>query len=357
VNLAGEPLPNALAQQIYEQGHVERVWNLYGPTEDTTYSTYAQAKKGAIEEPRIGRPLANKRAYILDEQMQPVPTGVPAQLYLGGAGLARGYLHRPELTAERFGPDPFSSEPGARLYRTGDLARWLGDGQLEFLGRIDHQVKVRGYRIELGEVEAALLIQPGVREAVVMAHEDGAGGKRLVAYVVMDEGGNPSFGELRKALKVILPDYMLPSGFVQLEELPMLPNGKLDRRALPASCQSTPLVEGLFVEPRTPSEKVLAEIWSGVLNLERVGIHDNFFEMGGHSLKATRVMSRVREVFRVELPVRALFESPTVAGLSEIVEKAKTSDPQDKVPAILAAPRRSGRAKMDAHNTVTVPKL
>ena len=250
-----------------------------------------------------------------------MPIGVAGELYLGGAGLARGYLHRPELTAERFIPHPFSEVPGERLYRTGDLARYRPDGNLEFLGRLDHQVKVRGFRIELGEIEAVLGRHPGVQEAVVLAREDSPGEKRLVAYVVAQEGPAPSGSELRGFLRERLPEYMVPSAFVGLPALPLTPNGKVDRKALPAP-EGRGVAEG-YVPPCTPTEELLAGIWAEVLRQERVGRQDNFFALGGHSLVAIRVVSRVRDTFGVELPVRCVFESPTVAELSAAVEAAR----------------------------------
>jgi amino acid adenylation domain-containing protein len=323
VNLAGEPLSNSLVQQIYQPGSVQRVWNLYGPTEDTTYSTYAAAAKGSVEEPRIGRPLANKWVYLLDGHLQPVPVGVAGELYIGGAGLARGYLNRPELTAEQFIPDPFSLDPGARLYRTRDRARYLPDGQLQYLGRIDHQVKVRGYRIELGEVEAALREQAGVGEAIVAAREDPLGDKRLVAYLVAKASPAPSASELRRALKAKLPDYMVPTDFVLLEQLPLLPNGKLDRRALPSPEEQRLGPKGAdYVAPRTPVEQLLAHLFGETLRRERVGVRDNFFAIGGHSLLATRVVARIHKAYGVALPLRRFFEAPTVEGLALAINES-----------------------------------
>jgi surfactin family lipopeptide synthetase A len=264
----------------------------------------------------IGRPIANTQLYILDPVLQPVPIGIPGELYIGGDGLARGYLNRPDLTAEKFIPNPFGSEPGARLYKTGDLARHRPDGNLEFLGRLDHQVKLRGFRIELGEIEAVLGGHPAVREAVVVVREDVPGDMRLVAFVVSDQEPAPASRELRAFLQAKLPDYMIPSVFIRLDILPLTPNGKVDRRALPAPDQARPAPEDAFVAPRTPVEEGLARIWAQVLGLEQVGIHDNFFELGGHSLLAMRVISRLRDTFHMELPLRSLFEAPTVAGLA-----------------------------------------
>ncbi len=306
VNLAGEPLPRKLADEIWATGTVEALWNLYGPSEDTTYSTYAAVPRESATAPVIGRPIAGTRAYVVDQAGQLVPVGVAGELWLGGAGLARGYLHRPDLTAERFTRDPFSDVPEARVYRTGDLVRWLADGTLDFLGRRDHQVKVRGFRIELGEIESVLRGHAEVRDVVVVADES-----RLIAYVV----ANADVAELREHVRARLPEYMVPL-FVAMEALPLTPNGKVDRRALPrpdaAAAQSTG-----YIAPRTELERQLCEIWQEVLGVERVGIGDNFFELGGHSLLATRLASRVRAVMGRELPLRALFEQPTIARLSE----------------------------------------
>ncbi|MEA2692634.1 MAG: hypothetical protein QOJ16_2021, partial [Acidobacteriota bacterium] len=328
VNLAGEPLPRALAEAVYAAG-AARVVNLYGPSEDTTYSTIAEVARGGPGEPSIGRPLAGSRGYVVDRAGQLAPAGVPGELQLGGAGLARGYLGRPELTALRFVPDPWSGEPGARLYRTGDLARFRPDGRLSFLGRIDHQVKVRGFRIELGEIEAALLAVPGIAEAVVLARRDTPGDVRLVAYVVGREGedGKDLAGPLRVSLAERLPDYMLPAAFVRLPALPLTPNGKVDRKALPAPEWKA---ETDYLAPRTALEEVLAGFFAEVLGVARVGVQDSFFRLGGHSLLATQLVSRVQGAFRVKLSLRRLFETPTVEALAESViggeEKAGQSE-------------------------------
>ena len=316
VSLAGEPLKRTLADALYALG-VEQVYNLYGPSEDTTYSTGSRVLPDEAKPPAIGRPLPGTRSYVADPDLRPVPLGTSGELLLGGAGLARGYLGRPELTAERFIPDPWSGEPGARLYRTGDRVRYRVDGELEFLGRLDHQVKVRGFRIELGEIESALLGRPGVRDAVVLAREDTPGDRRLVAYVVGEAEGP----ELRRALGERLPEYMVPSSLVFLEALPLTPNGKVDRKALPAPERGGR--DSGHVEPRTPVEKELAAIWSVVLGIENIGLHDNFFELGGHSLLATQVMARVRESFGVAgIPLRSLFQKPTLGELALAVTQA-----------------------------------
>ena len=321
INLAGEALPGALVQQLYERATVQRVLNLYGPSEDTTYSSYEVVPRGGGRAPTIGRPVANTQSYVLGEQLEPVPMGVAGELYLGGAGLARGYLNRPGLTAAQFVPNPFSELGGARLYRTGDLARYLSTGELEFLGRRDQQVKVRGYRIELGEIEAALNERDDVREALVQAREDEPGDKRLVAYLVASEGSAPPVTELRDYLRARLPSYMVPASFVWLEALPLTPNGKVDRRALPAPELTRAELEQTYLAPRTPVEELLVGLWEEVLHVPAVGVHDNFFDLGGHSLLATQLFSRVRETCQVEVGLRRLFETPTVAGLAESVEQ------------------------------------
>ncbi|HEX2081445.1 MAG TPA: amino acid adenylation domain-containing protein, partial [Longimicrobium sp.] len=320
--LGGEALPAGLAAQIHAVLPGGLV-NLYGPTETTVWSA-THAVTGVEAVVPIGRPIANTRVYVLDDGFRPQPVGVPGELYVAGAGVARGYLDRPELTAERFLPDPFTGEGGSRMYRTGDRARWRGDGALEYLGRLDEQVKIRGFRIEPGEVEVALMAHPQVRESAVVAREDATGDRHLVAYVVAEQGAAVEAAELRAHLVRRLPEYMVPSAFVALESLPLTPNGKLDRRALPAPEFAS--AEGRYVAPRTPTEEVLAEIWAEVLRLERVGVTDSFFELGGHSLLATRVVSRVRQVFGVEVPLRALFEGPTVAELAGRVEALRRAE-------------------------------
>ena len=266
----------------------------------------------------IGRPIANTWVYLLDSHLNAVPVGVVGELYIGGEGLARGYWDRPESTAERFIPDLFSKKPGARMYRTGDLARYLPDGNVEFLGRIDNQVKIRGFRIELGEIEAALSQHPAVQEVVVTAREDESSDKRLVAYVVSTH--TLVISDLQEFVRQKLPEYMVPSAFVRLECLPLSLNGKIERSALPAPNKSRPELMATFVAPRTHVEEMLARIWAELLKLDRIGIHDNFFDLGGHSLLATQVISRVHNTFRAKLPLRAIFEAPTVAGLAERID-------------------------------------
>jgi amino acid adenylation domain-containing protein len=324
VNLAGEALQDSLVKQIYELENVERVVNLYGPSEDTTYSTYAVIQRDEGELVTIGKPIANTQAYVLDEEMRAVPIGVPGELWLGGEGLARGYLRRPEMTAERFVPDPCSQRGGARAYRTGDQVRWRNDGNLEFLGRLDHQVKLRGYRIELGEIEAALLDCGILEQAVVVARGGEEADKKLVAYLVFKDRRNQTdLNQLRVQLRTRLPEYMVPSAFVLLDELPLTANGKLNRKALPEPEASS---DKEYVAPSTPMEKTLAAIWSDVLKVKRPGIRDNFFEAGGHSLLAVQLISRVREVLHVALPVRQLFERPTIESVAQYIDTLQRVD-------------------------------
>jgi amino acid adenylation domain-containing protein len=324
VNLAGEPLHRRLVETIYAATAAGAVFNLYGPSEDTTYSTGARIGAGAGIPP-IGRPIAGTRGYLLDGRWQPVPIGVPGELLLGGAGLARGYLGRPALTAERFVPDPLCGAPGERLYATGDLVRAGAAGEMQFLGRRDHQVKIRGFRIELGEIEALLVRHPEVREVAVLALGEGAGDRRLVAFVGGAEA--PASGELRAFAAAGLPAYMVPSAFVLLPSLPLSPNGKIDRKALARLAADGALGRGGgaggFVEPRSPVEQMLAGIWRELLGVERVGAHDSFFELGGHSLLATQVFSRLRELLDVELPLGKLFDTPVLADLAREVEAAR----------------------------------
>jgi amino acid adenylation domain-containing protein len=303
------------------------IFNEYGPTEAVVGCCLYEVPPEVTASGRvpIGRPVPNTRAYVLDERRKPVPIGVPGELYVGGAQVARGYLGRPALTAEKFLPDPFCREAGARMYRTGDLARWLPDGNLEYLGRTDNQVKIRGHRVEPGEVEAVLSEHPAVRESAVVAREDEPGSWRLVAYAVHGGGSAPSAGELRTFLREKLPEYMVPSAFSALDALPLTPNGKVDRRALPEPDKARPELGEGFVGPRSPEEEALAGIWEQVLGLERVGVNDDFFELGGHSLQATRVVSRVHDVFGVELPVLSIFEEPTLSGLADRLEEARQS--------------------------------
>ena len=308
--------------QVSRQSHEFELLNHYGPTESTVVASVQAVRWESEEIPSIGTPIANTQIYVTDKALEPVPVGVGGELYIGGQGLARGYVNRPDLTAERFIPNPFSGKEGERLYRTGDRVRWRSDGTLEFMGRLDHQVKLRGYRIELGEIENTLIRHGGVEQALAVVR--GAGlEQRLVAYVVPAQGtwtdqvsGMWSEDKLREALKRQLPEYMVPSAFVLLEAFPLTANGKVDRKALPAPKW---VREGEREVASTPDEEILCGIFCDVLKQERIGTNDNFFELGGHSLLATQVISRVRSAFGVELPLRALFEAPTVAGLAERV--------------------------------------
>ncbi|RKH43053.1 non-ribosomal peptide synthetase, partial [Corallococcus sicarius] len=311
--------------------------NGYGPTENTTFSTThtlrpADAPGASVP---IGRPIANSTAYVLDAALRPVPVGVPGELFVGGEGLAWGYLHQSALTAERFVPHPFSTTPGARLYRTGDSVRWRADGTLDFLGRTDFQVKLRGFRIEPGEVEAAVRQVPGVREAIVLVREDVPGDKRLVAYVVPagPDTSHPSPSELREHLRARVPEYMVPAAFMLLEALPLNANGKVDRRALPAPDASA-VVRVPSRPPSTDTERRLAALWTEVLNLGAVNAEDDFFALGGHSLRVTQLVSRVRAVFGMELPLRAVFEAPTLAALAARLDSANTDAAKQAPPLV-----------------------
>jgi amino acid adenylation domain-containing protein len=338
VYCGGEQLPLELVQRFHSRLGAELV-NLYGPTEATIDSTYWICERGTTTEPvPIGLPVANMRAYILDSSLQPVPIGVAGELYLSGEGLGRGYLHRPELTGESFIPNRFSSEPGQRLYRTGDLARYLADGNIEYVRRVDYQLKLRGSRIELGEIAAVINAYPQVREAVVVAREAKSGDQRLVAYAVAEPESVVTASELRAYLRDKLPEYMVPSHYVLLEALPLTPNGKIDRRALPEPDRLTPELGAAYSAPRTEVEETIGAIWQEVLQLEKVGVFDNFFDLGGHSLLAMQVIARIRETFKVNMPLRYFFERPTVAGLAEFLQDA-SSEEQKVMPEIRRLPR------------------
>jgi amino acid adenylation domain-containing protein len=353
----GEAFPTELAAQLLEWNIP--LWNFYGPTEATVWTAIHPIKFIESDRPYIpiGRPLPNTQLYILDANLQPVPVGVFGELYIGGAGLSRGYLKRPELNAEKFIPNPFAENKTAfsliqnsssfilseHIYKTGDLARYLPDGNIEFIGRSDHQVKIRGFRIELGEIEAAIGQHPALRETVVLVREDNPGDKRLVAYIVSNSAlktqDSELINDLRCYLKQKLPQYMMPSAFVLLESLPLTTNGKIDQRSLRAPDINRAEFESNFTEPRTPDEQLIAEIWAEVLGLERVGIHDNFFELGGHSLLATQAISRLRQAFQVEVPLRTLFESPTVATVTESLLQYR-AEQKLKAPPIKRASRQ-----------------
>ncbi len=291
--------------------------------------------------PPIGRPIANARVYVLDRQMQPVPVGIPGELYIGGVGVARGYLRRPGLTAASFMPDPFAGQPGARLYRSGDLVRFLPDGRLEFLGRVDQQIKLRGFRIEPGEIEAALRQVAGIRAALVIAREDIPGDKRLVAYLVWD-GDSLPVPELRHFLQQRLPPHMIPSSFVDLPALPLNPNGKIERRALPPLATVDRAAAQTYVPPRTQVEEVIAGIWQQRLHRKQIGVHDNFFDLGGHSLLLVQVHQQIIAALqRPDLPLTDLFKYPTIAGLSRHLSEEAAPE------KVLAAAQTSAAARRD----------
>lgn len=327
----GDIVEPGMLRQVLERSPPQHLLNAYGPTECTTFTTTYRVEAVGQEENSvsIGRPISNTRVYILDGQLQPVPVGVPGELYIGGAGVAYGYLNRPELTAERFISDPFSSDPQARLYRSGDIGRWRADGNIEFIGRKDYQVKIRGFRIELGEIEAQLARHPQVREVVVIARVEARDAqsnapmeKRLVAYIVPNSTDAPSIEALRAYMEEALPEYMIPSAFVVLATFPLTANGKIDRRALPAP-DFDAYATREYEPPQGEIEELLAGIWQKLLKVERVGRHDNFFELGGHSLLATKVVVRIRASLSIEMPIRLLFEHPTIAQLAERVEELR----------------------------------
>ncbi len=326
----GEVLPRPLAHQLTKR--CESVWNMYGPTETTVWSTLHRVSDGDDKIP-IGRPIAETQVYVLDANLRRVAPGEEGELYIGGAGLARGYRNRPALTAERFVADPFGDRPGARLYRTGDLARFRPDGTLDCLGRADHQVKIRGYRIELGEIEAALAHHAAVREAVVVPREDVPGDKRLVAYLAARAGQSPTAALLRQSLREKLPDYMVPAAFVFLDALPLTPNGKVDRLALPAPDDANPALGRDLTAARDRIEAKLVRIWERVLGIRPIGIRDNIFELGVHSLTAARLFVEIEKSFGKRLPVGSLFLSPTIGELAELLRrKRKTNGWSSLVP-------------------------
>ena len=334
--VGAEPLPRELCIRLLEAD--PSLYNFYGPTETTVWSTFHHFR--SKDEPlTIGRPIANTQIYILDKYRIPVPVGVVGELYIGGDGVSCGYLNRPELNAEKFVPDVFTGKESSKLYRTGDLARYLPDGRIEFFGRADNQVKIRGFRIELGEIESVLAQHPAVQQAIAIVREDVLADKRLVAYLIPQKGNAPDANDLRTFAKTKLPDYMVPSRFVTMEQFPLTPNGKVDRKGLPAPDAARPAIEGTYIAPRTPVEEAVAGIWAEVLHLEQVGAHDEFFELGGHSLLATQVMSRIEKAFRVELPLRVLFESATVAGLARRINEARSTAEGLTAPPILPISR------------------
>jgi amino acid adenylation domain-containing protein len=322
----GEALEMRMLRPWVERNGTEspQLVNMYGITETTVHVTYCRLTEREIrsEGPSsIGKPIADLRTYLLDRHRQLVPVGVAGEIYIEGAGVTRGYLDRPTLTAERFIADPFAECSCSRMYQSGDLGRWLEDGSIEYLGRNDEQVKIRGFRIELGEIEAAIGAYPVVRQAVVVVREGGGTGRQLIAYLKCLEGSGLDMAELRAYLKGRLPEYMIPTGFVTVEAFPLTLNGKVDRKALPA----LNIMEQMalrYVAPRTATEVALCEIWSHMLGLERVGIDDDFFEVGGESLLAMRIVAKIREKFGAEVSVMAIFEAPTIAALSERIGKS-----------------------------------
>ncbi|HJP90455.1 MAG TPA: amino acid adenylation domain-containing protein, partial [Pyrinomonadaceae bacterium] len=320
---SGEALSSELVEAFRQRLPNAVLLNLYGSSEVAADVTYCEVlRENNTTAVPIGRPIANTQIYLLNSDLQPVPLGVVGELYVGGAGLSRGYHNRPELTAERFVPSPFGTVAGTRLYRTGDLARYRPDGAIEYLGRTDHQVQLRGFRIELGEVEAVLNDHEAVKESVALVREDSPGDPRLVAYVVTSERDGEVINRLRRYMKDRVPDYMVPAVFVQLQKFPLTASGKIDRQALPVPDQSRPMLDEEFVAPRNEIEETIAQIWREVLNVERIGVHDNFFDVGGNSLVAMQILANVRNSCDVHLPLHSLFETPTIAGLAQHIELA-----------------------------------
>jgi amino acid adenylation domain-containing protein len=330
--LGGEALSWHLVNRVLQASDCS-VINHYGPTEATVGCCTFAAQDNDVSAwapatVPIGRPIANDEIYILDQHLQPVPIGVPGELCIGGAGLARGYMNQPQQTAERFIPHPFSNDHSARLYRTGDLARFLPDGNVEFMGRIDHQVKIRGFRVEPAEIEAVLKLHSSVRQSVIVPYQDKSGDKRLAAYVVATK--QTKVEQVRAFLLEHLPEHMVPSTIVLIESLPLTPNGKIDLRALPSPEGGSAQAQREFVTPRNPAEQNLVAIWTEVLKLDRIGVNDNFFELGGHSLLATQIISRIRSTFRVQLPLHSFLETPTVSGLAEKISQCPVAETEDQ---------------------------
>ena len=321
VNLIGERVERSLVEQIYAKSSVEVVYNLYGPTETTTYSTFASLSKGETNRPVIGKPVANTQIYILDLSLQVVPTGLPGEIWIGGAGVARGYINQPDLTKQRFLADPFRKGENNRMYRTGDLGRFLSDGTIELLGRVDSQIKIHGFRIEPSEVEAVLNRHPAVRESVVLARSLGADDRRLVAWFVPDQQPGPAHLELRSYLQKKLPPSMLPAAFVSVEAFPLTPNGKLDLQALPEVDLTRPEPRPELVAARRPIEMILVKIWSAILEIEEPSIHDNFFDLGGASFSALRVVNMAKSE-GLDISAEMIFEHQTIATLADALERA-----------------------------------
>ena len=325
--LGGEAAPWKLVRRVLSTGKCA-VINHYGPTETTVGSlTYSVPPDGAPNSLSatvpIGRPIANTKVFILDQKGNPVPLGAVGELYIGGAGVARGYWNQWEQTSARFVPHPISKDPNAFVYRTGDLARYLPDGNVEFLGRVDDQVKIRGFRVEPAEIEAVLCRHPAVRQAVVVAKDEGNGDKRLIGYIVPAAGPTPVVDDLRDHLRTHLPDYMIPAQLVMNASLPLTANGKIDRHSLPDPELNGTARHRPYCAPTNSIEETLSRIWGGVLGVERVGIHDDFFDLGGHSLLATQVISRIRTALEVQIPLRTIFETPTIAGLARTIAELR----------------------------------
>jgi thioester reductase-like protein len=348
VIFGGEALDLQMLNPWFDRHGDERplLVNMYGITETTVHVTYRPVTRADVTAGLgsvVGRPIADLEAYILDSERRPVPVGVPGELYIGGAGLARGYLNRPELTAEKFIAHPFSNKPGTRLYKTGDLCRYLFDGDIEYVGRIDHQVKIRGFRVELGEIEAALVLHPTVCEAVATVRPDTSGDARLIGYVIPGDKATPTVDELRSFLGTKLPGYMVPATFVLLEHLPRLPNGKVDRLSLPDPDSTRPDLDKAYVAPRTDLERLLAEMWQEVLGIDRIGVHDDFFELGGDSLQAVRLIHKLEEELDEHVYAVALFDAPNIANLAGYLVTNQAS----------AIARRLGPASLDEFQSDT----
>jgi acyl carrier protein len=339
---SGEVLSADLAGRFRQACPDAKLLNIYGSSEVAADVTWHEVGEEETTTVPIGKPISNSQVYLLDRQMNPVPVGVRGQIYVGGDGLAAGYWNRPELTAERFVGNPIAPEQSARLYRTGDLGRWRANGEIEYLGRVDSEVKLRGMRIELGEIEAVLMTHALVGEAAVELAEE-SGEARLLAYVVPRNGQAPNARELRRHLRTKLPEPMVPARYVVLEELPLLASGKVNRRAL-AGMAGVVLTEQGMTPPRTETERKLGEIWKELLKVEEVGVDQNFFELGGHSLLVLQVIARIRRMFEVELPVRTVFEEPTLAGLAAAVEKAEAQGLKARTPILQRRARPEGGA-------------
>jgi amino acid adenylation domain-containing protein len=315
INLAGEKLKQQVVENLYLLKPSLKVIDLYGPSEDTTYSTYSLRRVNGFD--TIGRPVSNTQIYITDKNLNIVPIGIAGELCISGYGLARGYLKRSELTSEKFIKNPFSNDPNSRLYKTGDLVRYLPDGNIEFLGRIDNQVKIRGFRVELGEIESALNKIETIKDCVVVAKEDASGDKRLIAYIVL--GDELNIQEIRESLSKSLPDYMVPALFVILEKMPLTPNGKIDRKAFPYP-EDNIATTNEYVAPRNKTEQIFADIWSKVLGIEKIGVYDNFFELGGHSLLLTVIQSKINDDLLIQIPIKILFEYSNIDKLFKYLQ-------------------------------------